>query len=252
MSKPMISSANIEESTFNHIIAPYYQDIKKYCISLSATQWEAEDLFQDTLLKLYLALKKQPNREISKRFLYQIAKNAYLDMIRKVKRQNESFVYEDLLIDTPANDTYELQVREALEVLADFLSIKQFVIVLLMDVLQFTAKETAEMLQETEANIHTSLHRSRKKLQKCASYMREDPSSVDEYKHHAAGELMSDSLFETFINAFKAKDTSRIYSAYLSLVGQGVQVRKVATPGYTLCFQFTDPDGNVLMICSTP
>lgn len=59
-------------SKFDIIISPYYSDIKKYCQRIASSHWETEDLYQDSLIKLYLAWRKNPEREITKKFLYTI------------------------------------------------------------------------------------------------------------------------------------------------------------------------------------
>lgn len=51
-------STDPDHSLFDTLISPFYEDIKKYCISLATSSWEAEDLLQDTLMKSYIALKK--------------------------------------------------------------------------------------------------------------------------------------------------------------------------------------------------
>lgn len=240
-------------STFDRLISPYYQDLKKYCSSLTPTAWEAEDLFQDTMMKLYLALQQQPNRELAKRYLYRIAQNTWIDQKRKKRIDTESFdEYEEYIENI--KHPYDFQVRESLEVLSQYLSIKQFVIVLLMDVFQFTAKESAYMIRESEANIHTSLHRSRKKLKRYVniSLNVETAYKPIKAKEESTNHKMDNNSFETFINGFKTRDAQLIYKTYLSLSDKGIQVAKVKTFGYSLCFQFKDLDGNILTLCNTP
>jgi RNA polymerase sigma factor (sigma-70 family) len=243
-------------SEFDHFISPYYQDIKKYCFGLTSSVWEAEDLFQDTLMKIYLAIKKRPDRELSKRFVYLIAKNTWIEQKRKRRIDTEFLDDQEKYAENFGGHTYELQLRESLEILSEYLNTKQFVIVLLVDVFQFTAKETAEMINETESNVYTTLHRSRKKLER---YERLSKHSKTESKpentiiEESTKHMMCPTLFETFMNAFKARNPQLIYETYLSLTGQGIQVKKNYTSGFfhdSLCFKFIDPDGNVLTICS--
>lgn len=118
MSKQL--SASEDHSEFDHLMTPYYQDIKKYCFSLTPSIWEAEDLLQDTLIKIYLALKQQPEREISKRFLYRIAKNTWIDQKRKKNINTESIDDHGENIENIGRDSYEYQLREALEILAEY------------------------------------------------------------------------------------------------------------------------------------
>ncbi|SDZ67077.1 RNA polymerase sigma-70 factor, ECF subfamily [Evansella caseinilytica] len=240
-----------DDTPFDYLIAPYYQNIRKYCFALTQSAWEAEDLMQDTLMKLYLAWKKQPDREISKSFLYRIAKNTWIDQKRKSSRAMEALGIQGEDIEAIGRDSNELHIREALEILAEFLSTKQFVIVLLMDIFQFTAKETAKMIRDTETTVHTSLHRSRKKLQRCVHFTKTTDNHGGKkaaYSNACQG-TMTPHLFETFMTGFKMRNPQLIYEAYLSLSVQGIQVNKVQSFGSSICFQFKDPDGNVLTIC---
>ena len=55
----------------------------KYCVKLSGSTPEAEDLVQETLLKTYRLMKTDPERNLSMSFLYTIAKNLFIDGKRK-------------------------------------------------------------------------------------------------------------------------------------------------------------------------
>src|SRR5690606_31097533 len=148
-------SNELDHSLFDRVIEPFYKDIKKYCFSLTTSPWEAEDLFQDTLIKIYLALKVDPSRQLTKRFFYRIAQNTWIDQKRKKSPPTESMTTHELYISNKGEESHQFKVKETLEILAEYLSIKQFVIVLLMDVFQVTAKETARMIRDTESNVYT-------------------------------------------------------------------------------------------------
>lgn len=235
-----------ESSTFEKKIEPFYLDIQKYCYHMTTTQWEAEDLFQETLLKIYLALKKQPDKPLTKRYFYLVAKNSWIDQQRRRR-------IESIDIDTQASkmgDTdYQIDVRESLEQLAGYLSIKQFVIVLLMDVFLFTAKETAHFINETESNVHTTLHHARKKLTYYANIPlseREPAMSVKLEKQ----QTIKRKLFEDFLEAFRKRNPEAIYEGYLYLAAHQISLNRIQKSGYSLSFHFKDPDGNIITVSS--
>lgn len=241
-------SIDPDHSLFENMISPYYQDIVKYCNSLTSSPWEAEDLKQDTLMKSYIALKKNPDRPLSRRFFYQIAKHAVIDKKRKKSFLTESLPeYQDNLTEQ-ADESYPFRVREALEILAEYLSIKQFVIILLIDVFHFTAKETAAMIKDSESNVHTTLHRSRKKLNLYAELSPDTTSSFHKL-HKTNKQKMASNLFESFMKGFHTKNIKLIYETYLAFSEQGIHIEKINRDKASICFQFTDPDGNVFMIC---
>lgn len=150
------------DETFNEAVRPYLNELKKYCYSLTKSQWNGEDLAQEALTKAYISWWKKA-KPISKAFLMRIASNLWIDAYRK--RKPEIDFQEDLAHHGAKESpvvTEELQ--EAMEILLSRLTLKQRVSVLLMEGLQFTAKETAEMLGMTEGAVKASLHRARKKL----------------------------------------------------------------------------------------
>lgn len=40
-----------------------------------------------------------------------------------------------------------------------------------------------------------------------------------------------------------------IYNAYLEMTGHGFHIQKITPYSKSLCYKFTDPDGNELIIC---
>lgn len=112
-----------------------------------------------------------------------------------------------------------------MEILAEYLSIKQFVIILLVDVFQFTAKETAGMIKDSESNVHTTLHRSRKKLNRYAHLSPDETSKF--YKlNQSSKQSMTSNLFESFMKGFQSKSVNLIYEAYFKILGTRNSDRK--------------------------
>ncbi|WP_194841350.1 RNA polymerase sigma factor [Salinibacillus xinjiangensis] len=241
----MDTAINLNHSYFEQKIHPYDHTIRKYCTSFTSNPWEAEDLLQDSLLKIYLALKEQPDRKLTKKYLYQIIKNTWIDTKRK---KQVSLVEGEFEIEqVPGNDE-DYGVREILEVLADFLTIKQFVILLLSEVFRFTAKETAELIHESESTIYSTLHRGKTKLKR---YMYLQSKEIIQHnKRQVQTENVDTAVFERFLEGFRLKNPKLIYETYLRMNKMGVQIGDMKKQGKQLCFTIKDPDGNVFMICS--
>jgi RNA polymerase sigma factor (sigma-70 family) len=243
---------------FNNIIDPYRYDLKRYCLKKAGTEWDAEDLFQETLIKVYKAFQQSKIKEMNKTYVFRIASNTWIDLCRKKKMKLDTLEEENLPHQYSLSN--EFVVREALESLSHQLPARQVVIVLLMDVFQFTAKETAEMIATTEGAVHTTLHRARKKLQTLApNIMGENISShgfkkpLDKVGSKSSSISYSDGhtnnqLFESFVEGFKRRSPEAIISAYLALSDHGVEIESIKRSGTTLYFYLKDPDGNILMI----
>jgi RNA polymerase sigma factor (sigma-70 family) len=61
----------------------------RYCLSLTKSVWQAEDLVQETLLKAYKVKSYEPGRILTISFLYTIAKNLFID--EKRRRRDKIF-----------------------------------------------------------------------------------------------------------------------------------------------------------------
>lgn len=216
--------------------------IYRYCLHITHNQWDAEDLSQEVLFKVYKVVKSDPSRMVSKAYLYRIASNAWKDKIKMDKRRIQT-------TDTAFNDTSfhdgGLSTRELLEALAHRLSPRALVILLLMDVFDFTAKETAEFLSQAEGTIQVTLGRARLRLKKLAH--RIEAASADSFEREAP---KSDSQMDldSLVEAFKQRDLSAICRCYLKLVKIRVKISKIQLVNGRIAFYLEDPDGNQFMV----
>ncbi|MCM3238230.1 RNA polymerase sigma factor [Heyndrickxia oleronia] len=146
------------------VIEPFRHQLWHYCLKLTGSPWDAEDLLQDTLLKSFAALSALSHREQplkTKSYIFRIATNHWLDQCRRQKVLLDETV-DDKIIETDAID--HLEINEALESLIHHLPPKQAVVFILIESFCFTAKEVAELIVTTEGAVHAILYRARKKL----------------------------------------------------------------------------------------
>ncbi|CAM3372912.1 MULTISPECIES: RNA polymerase sigma factor [Paenibacillus] len=59
--------------------------LHQYCLHVTGERWEAEDLLQETMIKVMRAVEIKPDRPITNAYLYRIASNAWKDRLRKEK-----------------------------------------------------------------------------------------------------------------------------------------------------------------------
>ncbi|CAG7658264.1 sigma factor-like helix-turn-helix DNA-binding protein [Paenibacillus allorhizosphaerae] len=139
------------------------------------------------------------------------------------------------------SEQFPLDIGEAVEKLVHCLQPKSAAIVLLVDVFQFTTRETVDMLGDTnDGAVKTALRRAREKLARLA---REDENE----RSSSASPAHIRRLIADFTEAFRRQDPFAIIEAYKSLSGAGIQVeRRMAAS--RIFFTFTDPDGNVMQI----
>lgn len=218
-----------------------YERLYRYSLRITGSKWEAEDLAQESMLKLYLAMEKNPAREIGNAYLYRIALNAWRDKKRK-QGGNRLETLNDCLADQGGHDS-RLDTRELLEILADRLSPRALVILLLMDVFGFTAKETAEMIASAEGAVQVTLGRARARLKKLAGLISHDGYELGKpspLRREEDGQLD----FEALVDAFRRKDVKAICRSYRGLVKHRFSLSGLEIAGGRLCFYIADPDDN--------
>lgn len=193
------------------------------------------------MIKLFEAVKRNPERSITKAFLYRIAKNAWIDSKRTQKIRTVPFdcSYEGAELDPL------LSSRELLEQVGERLSPKMAVIILLMDVFDFTARETAEYVGMREGAVQVTLGRARVKLKQLAQESFEGKSSKSP---KARNETNVD--LDALVDAFHRRDPSDIYRAYIGLTQENIYLTAIKTLNAQLHFTFRDIDGNYFSIIS--
>ncbi|MFF0827877.1 sigma factor [Brevibacillus sp. NPDC003359] len=239
-----------DETSFLRI-KPFLADIKKHCMYLAKNEWDAQDLLQETLTKVYRSLQKDPDRELTKVFLRKIATNAWIDQCRKWNGQEQVTEFDEAvhLQKSVVPDGFVL--REAFEQLANRLNPRQMVLILLMDIFSFTAPETATLLYTTIGAVKEGVKRARHRLFVLAEQSRQDESHSSKMKFDKVGRrdssgFISKEGFEQFLAAFREGDAYAICETYLRLAEQGVSVEKVSVTGDRLFFAVRDPDGHLL------
>ncbi|MGQ4681107.1 RNA polymerase sigma factor [Paenibacillus polymyxa] len=135
--------------------------LKRYCLSLTKSNWDAEELAQNTWVK---ALGKLNNFEHTnpKALLLRIAKNTWIDEIRRKAVFTRILNREQAKVTEPDHGTYEIEI--ALQSLMNHLSPLQRTVFLLRDVFAFSISETSDILGTTEGAVKVALHRARKSL----------------------------------------------------------------------------------------
>lgn len=183
------------------VIEPYRQDLWRYCMALTKSPWDAEDLMQEALMKAYAILPQLHQPLQPKAYLFRIASNAWIDQCRR--RKSDLLADEDdLRMDSGAIHAEE--VIAAMDTLIDRLSPRQAVAVLLVDVFDFTVKEAAELMSTTEATAKSLLQRARGKLRK---YKGRDGEvdRVGKSEHEVDYRLLN-----RFIEAYNRRDASAL------------------------------------------
>jgi RNA polymerase sigma-70 factor (ECF subfamily) len=180
-----------DEDAFGRLVEPYRSQLHAHCYRMLGSVHDAEDALQDSLVRAWRALGRFEGRSSLRTWLYTIATNACLNLIeRRPKRvlpvdygpatdphvgpgepivesvwlepyPDETLGLEDGLAAPEA--TYEQ--REAVELAfiaaLQHLPPNQRAVLILREVLGFSAKEVARTLETTVASVNSALQRAR-------------------------------------------------------------------------------------------
>jgi RNA polymerase sigma factor (sigma-70 family) len=218
----------------------YEFDLRSYCRMLSGTPWDAEDLYQETMLKALKAEGKFLLHPSPKALLFRIASNAWIDECRK--RKADVGLPDDYLVTYVDFDTYSFNVKDSLEFLVAAVPPLQVVVILLADVFEYSSREIAEMLGTTEGAVKAALHRARKQLIAAAQI----EASEDTFVKRKSTEEQS-TLIQKFLEAFQHQEPMGIADTYRRLFQLGIRTERHLLSG-KVHFTFRDPEGNAFTI----
>ena len=175
-----------DETAFAAQLEPHRRELQVHCYRMLGSFDEAEDLVQETFLRAWRKRASYEGRATLRAWLYKIATNACLDLIARNKRRvaqsaasaNPSEVpwlepIPDLVLDElPSHDPdpeTAIVARETIElaylVAIQHLPPRQRAALILRDVLGWSAKETAELLETSVASANSALQRARAGLE---------------------------------------------------------------------------------------
>jgi RNA polymerase sigma-70 factor (TIGR02960 family) len=177
-----------DEDAFRELTDPYRRELQLHCYRILGSMQDAEDLLQETLLAAWRGLEGFEGRASVRAWLYRIATNRCLNMLRdRGRRPQEAPLmpeppeptrrsepvwlepYPDVLLDGVADASsapearYEMREAVGLAFVAALQQLppRQRAALVLRDVLGFHGAEVADMLETSEASVKGALQRAR-------------------------------------------------------------------------------------------
>jgi len=222
------TKSNVETSTsptgelddFDALTQRYQRELLAHCYRMSGSVHEAEDLVQETLLRAWKASADFQGRSSVRTWLYRIATNVCLTNLEGRPRRplptglgaTESDARDpldaqpeipwlepipDAAVQVEEKDTIRLAFVAALQ----HLPARQRAVLILRDVLRWSAAEVAEALDTTTAAVNSALQRAHAQL---------DKQQLD--ADHVTSSLTAaqEQLLTEYVEAFWDKDIDRI------------------------------------------
>jgi RNA polymerase sigma-70 factor, ECF subfamily len=156
----------MDEQAFALLIEPHRRALHLHCYRMLGSLHDADDALQETLLRAWKGSDRYEPRAQLGTWLHAIATNVCLTAIAR-RRARPAEVSEDLEHLQPYPDRLleDLVVRETVELAfitaIQLLPPKQRAVLILREVLGWSAKEAAETLDDSVAAVNSALQRAR-------------------------------------------------------------------------------------------
>jgi RNA polymerase sigma-70 factor (ECF subfamily) len=226
-----------DEAAFARLLERHRRELHVHCYRMLGSFDDAEDLVQETFLRAWRSRATFGRGSFFRAWLYRIATNACLDSLRRTSRRataQGSFAelpwlqpYPDRLLDeiAPSEEQPDAIVvaRETIELaylaVIQLLPPRQRAVLILRDVLGWSASETATALEMSVAAANSALQRARATLQ-------EQPADRRLQSSTAATSAEEQALLQGFIESHMNGDSA----AALALVREDVRVTMPPMP----------------------
>jgi RNA polymerase sigma-70 factor, ECF subfamily len=219
-----------DEGAFAQIVEPYQGQLHAHCYRMLGSVFDADDALQETLLRAWRGLSRFHGRSTLRSWLYTIATNVCLTQIsRRPKRvlpidygpatdphvQPGQPVVESIWLEPYPDESLDVEdgfaapeatyeQREAVELAfvaaLQHLAPNQRAVLIFREVLGFSAKETAEMLETTVASVTSALQRAR------AAVTERVPDRSQQATLRSLGDDEVRELVDRYIDAWERSD----------------------------------------------
>jgi len=191
------------QDAFQELVEPYRYQLQVHCYRMLGSFYEAEDLVQETFLRAWRARDRFEGRTSLRNWLYRIATNACLNALESTSRSRRRLPHElgppaatfepphghagteivwlepypdavlpDVADAAPGPEArYEMHESIQLAFIAAIQQLppRQRAVLLLRDVLGWSANETSELLDSSVASVNSALQRARASIETSAA-----------------------------------------------------------------------------------
>lgn len=219
-----------DSEAFNQLTEPHRRELRVHCYRILGSLVEAEDTVQETFLRAWKRLRTFQGRSTFRAWLYKIATNACLDDLAKRRSRRllpadvfpaadphapvappakeitwlEPFPDEWLAdqsgVDPEARYTMRESVSLAFLAALQNLPPRQRAVLILSDVLDWSAQEMAELLGASQSAVASALRRARVTM--AARYH----GVTAEARRGAPADVRERELLERYVRAWQAAD----------------------------------------------
>ncbi len=229
------AAQNGDRDAFGRLVEPFRRELQAHCYRMLGSFADAEDALQETLLRAWRGLPRFEERSSLRSWLYRIATNACLRAIeRRPKRVLpidyapasdphdgpaepvndpiwlEPYPDTELGLEGLAGPDARYEQREGVELAfiaaLQHLPARQRAVLILRDVLGFSARETAHVLETTAVSVDSALQRAHKTVDERL------PSHTQQETLRLIGDDELSQLVDRFLAAWERNDVDAVVS----------------------------------------
>ena len=154
---------------FWNIYDQYYDKVKQFILAQVKNEWVADDLIQETFVRIQNNLDSLKDPAKTSSWIFRIAHNLCHDHFRQSKRsslggqkiQHTIEPFEEVLVQKQLE---QQQMGECVQDKMDLLPPDFRTVLILSDIMAFSQREIAEILNISVSNVKVRLHRARKRF----------------------------------------------------------------------------------------
>jgi RNA polymerase sigma-70 factor, ECF subfamily len=224
------------EEAYRRLVEPHRSELHAHCYRMLGSVQDAEDALQEALVRAWRGLPKFEGRSSLRSWLYRIATNTSLDAIqRRPKRvlpidygppadphggvgepvvetvwiepyPDETLGIEDGYASPDARYEQRESVELAFIAALQLLPPNQRAVLILREVLGFSAQETADTLDTTVASVNSALQRARATIEKKL------PDQSQQETLRSLGDERVKEIVEQYADAWERNDVDTVVS----------------------------------------
>jgi RNA polymerase sigma-70 factor (ECF subfamily) len=225
-----------DEAAFERLVEPHRGELHAHCYRMLGSLHDTEEAMQEAMLRVWRGLERFEGRSSLRSWLYRIATNTCLDLIgrRKKRLLPEEYgpkadpnlppgepVAEQVWIEPYPDELLEVEdgyaspdasyeEREAVELAfvaaMQHLPPRQRAVLILREVLGFSAKEVGETLDTSVPSVNSALQRARKIVEERL------PERSQQVTLRSLGDARMKEIVEDYMEAMRGGDVQRVVS----------------------------------------
>jgi RNA polymerase sigma-70 factor, ECF subfamily len=210
-----------DEDAYRRLVEPRRAELHAHCYRMLGSVHDAEDALQDALLRAWRGIGRFEGRSSLRAWLYRIATNTCMDLAGKRRVLPIDFgpgadphdspgvpVVENVWVEPYPDSELAYEEREGVELAfvaaLQHLPATQRAVLILREVLGFSAQEVADTLDTTVASVNSALQRARKAVDERM------PERSQQETLRALGDEKVTEIVERYMAALESGDVDRV------------------------------------------